>query len=158
MSITETRLIVDADACPKTVKNIVAELAHQYGAEVILLASFNHHLETAHLPGRVQTVTVSAEPQAVDLKMINLTHKRDIAVTQDWGLAAVLLGKGACVIAPNGRIYQNDKIEFLLEQRHLQAKIRRSGGRTKGPSARTTEDDERFYRTLEQILKKEGHS
>lgn len=152
MNDTAGSIIVDADACPKTVKRLIAELAQQYSVRAVLLASYNHNLETGQLPGQVQTVTVSAEPQAVDIKMINLTQKGDIAVTQDWGLAAVLLGKGVRVLSPDGRVYQNDKIDFLLEQRHLKAKIRRGGGRTKGPAKRAPEDDERFRRALEKIL------
>lgn len=142
-----TRIIVDADACHKKVKSIITVTAQQYKTEVIMVASFNHQLE-----GDFRVIVAGNEPQAVDLAVINLTGKKDIVVTQDWGLAAVILGKGARVISPLGMIYRNDKIEFLLEQRHLKAKIRRSGGRTKGPSARTAEDDEAFRRAFEGLL------
>lgn len=147
MTTEAVRIIVDADACPKTVKSIITTLAKKYDLEVIMIASFNHRLE-----GGFRVMVVGNEPQSVDLAVINLTRKRDIVVTQDWGLAAVILGKGAQAISPLGMVYKNEKIEFLLEQRHLKAKIRRSGGRTKGPAARTGDDDESFRSAFEELL------
>jgi uncharacterized protein YaiI (UPF0178 family) len=143
------RVIVDADACPQKAKEIIVILAKKYGKEVIMVASFNHNLA-----GDFQVVVVGNEPQAADLAVINLTRKGDIVVTQDWGLAAVLLGKGVEVVSPHGKIYREEKIEFLLEQRHIKAKIRRSGGKTKGPAARTKEDNEHFRRALDDLLLK----
>jgi uncharacterized protein YaiI (UPF0178 family) len=78
----------------------------------------------------------------------------DIAITQDWGLAAVVLGKGARCLSPMGREFHPDKIEFLLEEREVKSKFRRSGGRTKGPKKRTFADDQRFGAYLEGILLK----
>ncbi|PKM86011.1 MAG: hypothetical protein CVU87_13415 [Firmicutes bacterium HGW-Firmicutes-12] len=143
------RVIVDADACPQKAKHIIVTLAKKYCTEVIMVASFNHNLV-----GEFEVVVVGNEPEAADLTVINLTKKGDIVVTQDWGLAAVLLGKGVHVVSPHGKIYCEEKMDFLLEQRHIKAKIRRSGGKTKGPSARTKEDDEHFSRALEELLLK----
>lgn len=149
------KIVIDGDACPKSVKNIVIEVAQEYNRDLLMVASFNHNLE-----GPFRKIVVGNEPQAVDLAVSNLTKKGDIVVTQDWGLAAVILGKGGRAISPLGMIYNMDKIEFLLEQRHLKAKIRRSGGRTKGPSSRTKKDDQNFRRALRSLLgeKSKGHA
>jgi uncharacterized protein YaiI (UPF0178 family) len=90
--------------------------------------------------------------QEVDMKIINLTEARDIIITGDWGLAAMVLGKGAECLSPMGREFRSEKIEFLLEEREVKAKFRRGGGRTRGPKKRTSEDDRRFEICLEQIL------
>ncbi|MGE5416801.1 MAG: YaiI/YqxD family protein [Acidobacteriota bacterium] len=140
------KILVDADACPKMVLQICFKLAAKYGVEVWTVASFNHNIESNH------HVVVGNDPQEADIKLINLCSAGDITVTQDWGLAAMLLGKGAFCISPDGRQYQNDKIDFLLEEREVKAKMRRAGGRTKGPAKRSTEADERFAKTLERIL------
>lgn len=150
MATESVRIIVDADACPRKVKSIIVTLSKKYNTEVIMVASFNHNIT-----GEFQVIVVGNEPQSVDLAVINLTRKNDIVVTQDWGLAAVILGKGAQAISPLGMLYKNEKIEFLLEQRHLKAKIRRSGGRTKGPAARTGDDDEVFKSAFEELLHKQ---
>jgi len=67
-------------------------------------------------------------------------------------LAAIVLGKGAKSLSPSGREFRSDTIEFLLEEREVKAKLRRSGKRTKGPKKRIPEDDRRFEMNLERIL------
>jgi uncharacterized protein YaiI (UPF0178 family) len=90
--------------------------------------------------------------QETDIKIINLTDEGDVVVTQDWGLAAVVLGKRAKCLSPAGREFRSDKIEFLLEEREVKSRVRRGGGRTKGPKKRTPEDDRRFRMRLERSL------
>ncbi|MGE5403775.1 MAG: YaiI/YqxD family protein [Candidatus Saccharibacteria bacterium] len=140
------KILVDADACPKKVLHICFQLGARHGVEVWTVASFNHNIESNH------HVVVGNDPQEADIKLINLSSGGDIAVTQDWGLAAMLLGKGVNCISPDGRQYRNEKIDFLLEEREVKAKMRRAGGRTKGPAKRSSEADERFASTLERIL------
>ena len=142
------KIIVDADACPKSVFRICMKVGHQYGIEVWTVASFDHSIDSdSH-------VVVGNDPQEADIKIINLTEEKDIVVTQDWGLAAVVLGKGAKCLSPAGREFSSDRIEFLLEEREIKSKLRRSGGRTKGPKKRTSEDDRRFEACLKRILLK----
>lgn len=89
---------------------------------------------------------------AADLAVMNNTSTGDIVVTQDWGLAALVLGKGAFALSPSGRIYSEQNMDFLLEERFLKAKHRRAGGRTKGPAARTNQDDYRFEQSFLKVL------
>jgi uncharacterized protein YaiI (UPF0178 family) len=140
------KMIVDADACPKSVFLICMKVGHQYGVEVWTVASFDHSIDSDH------HVVVGNDPQEADIKIINLTEENDIVVTQDWGLAAVALGKGARCLSPAGREYRSDRIQFLLEEREVKSKVRRSGGRTKGPKKRTSGEDRRFEACLEGIL------
>ena len=90
--------------------------------------------------------------QEADIKIVNLTEEGDVVVTADWGLAAMVLGKGARCLSPIGREFRAEKMDFLLEERQLKAKFRRGGGRTKGPSKRTLEDDRRFETSLEKVF------
>lgn len=140
------KIMVDADACPKSVLQICMSIGHQYGVQVWTVASFNHSIDSDH------PVIVGNDPQEADLKIINMTEEGDIIVTQDWGLAAVVLGKGAKCLSPAGREFRPDKIQFLLEEREIKSKLRRSGVRTKGPKKRTVDDDRRFETCLERIL------
>jgi uncharacterized protein len=143
------KIIIDADACPKAVLNICLKLGHQFDIQVWTVASFNHNIESDY-----HTI-VDGAPQETDLKVINLAEKGDIAVTQDWGLAAMLLGKKVRSLSPAGREFLLETIDFMLEEREAKAKFRRSGGRTKGPKKRTEAEDHKFSQCLELIIRQE---
>ena len=141
------KILVDADACPKSVLYICMKVGRKYGIPVWSVASFNHNIKSDH------HVAVENAPQEADIKIINMTDAGDVVVTQDWGLAAIVLGKRARCLSPAGREFHSDKIEFLLEEREVKSKFRRGGGRTKGPKKRTIEDDRRFEICLEHSLR-----
>ncbi len=143
------KIIIDADACPKAVLNICLRLGHQYAIPVWTVASYNHNIESDY------HIVVGNASQEADLKVINLAEKGDLAITQDWGLAAMLLGKKVRSLNPDGREFQPETIDFMLEERETKAKFRRSGGRTKGPKKRTEEDNRKFLICLEQIIREE---
>ncbi|KLU65173.1 hypothetical protein DEAC_c27250 [Desulfosporosinus acididurans] len=150
------KILVDADACPRSVLQICLRLAKIYSIQVWTIASFNHKIESDF------HVVVGNASQEADIRLMNLAHAGDVAVTQDWGLAAMLLGKGVRCLNPTGREFSNDTIEFLLEERETKAKFRRGGGRTKGPQKRKLEDDQFFEDSLRRILQdiygiKSGH-
>ncbi len=141
------KIIVDADACPKAVLQICLELGRRYDIPVWTVASFNHNIESDH------HIIVGSDSQEADIKVVNLTGKGDIVVTQDWGLAAMIVGKQARCLSPDGREYQPENMDFLLEERELKARYRRSGGRTKGPKKRTVKNDLKFKEALESIIR-----
>ena len=146
------KIIVDADACPKNALQICMKLGEKYDVPVWTVASFNHNIVSDH------HVIVDSDSQSADIKVINLTEAGDIIITQDWGLAAMVLGKPAYCLSPVGREFRADNIEFLMEEREIKAKLRRSGSRTKGPSKRTVKDDQNFEAGLQQILDRTLHS
>ena len=141
------RVIVDADACPRGVMETLRKLRADYGYELKTVSSFNHrHEESDHL-------YVGDDPQAADLAVANMAARGDIVVTQDWGLAAMALGKGARAIGPDGRVFRPETIGFLLEERNLKARHRRGGGRLSGPAARTSRDDRRFAEAFVRLIR-----
>ena len=142
------KILIDADACPKAVLQHCLETGKERNIPVLTVASFNHNIVSAH------HITVGGTSQETDMKVINLTEPGDIVVTQDWGLASMVLAKRAYCISPTGTEYRPEKMDFLLEEREIKAKFRRGGGRTKGPSKRTLEDDSRFAHELERMLNK----
>ena len=140
------KILVDADACPRSALQICMRFGQKYDIPVWTVAGFNHDIESDH------HIMVGGDFQEADLKIMNLTEMGDVVVTGDWGLAAMVLGKGARCLSLVGREYRQEKIGFLLEEREVKAKLRRGGGRTKGPKKRTSEDDRRFESCLEKIL------
>jgi uncharacterized protein YaiI (UPF0178 family) len=140
------KILIDADACPRSVLQICIRLGRAYDSPVWTVASFNHDIASDH------PIVVGDDFQEADMKVMNLTEAGDIVVTGDWGLAAMVLGKGAKCLSPMGREFHPEKIGFLLEEREVKAKFRREGGRTKGPKKRTSGDDRKFEFCLEKIL------
>lgn len=140
------RILIDADGCP--VVRIAAETARQYGIECIILCDTSHCF---NIEGTV-TLTVSKGADSVDFALVNLMRAGDVAITQDYGLAAMCLAKNGTVISQDGMIYDDSNINSLLEARHFAKKIRNSGGRLKGASKRTAAQDEKFKLELTRIL------
>ncbi|MEN6314719.1 MAG: YaiI/YqxD family protein [Clostridiaceae bacterium] len=140
------QILVDADACP--VKEIVVKIAKQYKLPVTMLIDTSHELND----GYSTVITVDKARDSVDIALINLVKSGDIVVTQDYGVAALALGKKAKVINQNGLIYNDGNIDKLLFERHLGQKIRRAGGRTANVKRRTDEDNGKFERALTGLL------
>ena len=141
-------IYVDADACP--VIAIIENKAQKYNVAVTLLCDTNHVLTSAYS----EVVVVGAGADAVDYKLINICQKGDVVVSQDYGVAAMALGKGAYAIHQSGKWYTNDNIDRMLMERHLNKKARRSSNKAdlKGPKKRTKEDDERFAESFERLI------
>lgn len=144
------KIFVDADACP--VIDIVEDIATKYNIPVTLLCDTNHVLTSDYS----EVIVVGAGADAVDYKLISICHRGDIVVTQDYGVAAMALGKGAYAIHQSGKWYTNENIDQMLMERHLNKKARRASSRNhiKGPRKRTEEDDQRFAESFEKLLRK----
>lgn len=144
------KIFVDADACP--VIDIVEDIATKYNIPVTLLCDTNHVLTSDYS----EVIVVGAGADAVDYKLISICHRGDIVVTQDYGVAAMALGKGAFAIHQSGKWYTNENIDQMLMERHLNKKARRASSRNhiKGPRKRTEEDDQRFAESFEKLLRK----
>lgn len=141
-------IFVDADACP--VIDIVEKIAEKYHISTTLLCDTNHILYSKYS----EIIIVGAGADAVDYKLISLCHKGDIVVSQDYGVAAMALSKGAYAIHQSGKWYTDDNIDQMLMERHLNKKARRSSHKNhiKGPSKRTKEDDIRFEQSFEKLV------
>jgi uncharacterized protein YaiI (UPF0178 family) len=147
------RILVDADACP--VKHIIVNIAREHNIPVTMFVDTSHII----YDGYSQVVTVDKSRDSVDITLINKVSRGDIVVTQDYGVAAMALPKGAMAINQNGLIYSNKNIDNLLFERHIARKVRQSGGKTSGPKKRTKDDDARFenaFRSLFKYIKRSG--
>lgn len=139
-------LFIDADGCPVT--DIAIRLAKQHNLPCTLLCDTAHQIER---PG-VRTITVSKGADSADFALVNLVKRGDLVVTQDYGLAAMCLSRGAIPIHQDGMVYSDANIDSLLFFRAAAKKIRNAGGRLKGPAKRTKEQDKAFEAALRVIL------
>lgn len=144
------KILVDADACP-VVKQVEA-VAKQYNIPTVLLCDTSHILNSDYSEVKI----IGSGADAVDFALVNMCQKGDVAVTQDYGVAAMVLSKGGYCIHQSGKIFNDDNIGGLLMDRHLAKKARMSKSKNhlKGPKKRTHTDDEIFEIAFENLIKK----
>ena len=140
------KLVIDAVGCP--VVALAVKTAEKYGVRCVLVC------DTAHTFSNVsaEIITVSQGADSADFRIVNLLDAGDIVVTQDYGLAAMCLAKNATALNQNGLIYSEKNMDELLLSRHIHKKVRRAGGRMKGPKKRTKQQDEAFEKALTALF------
>lgn len=141
------KIYVDADACP--VVKQTEKIAKKYNVPVVLICDTNHILNSDYS----DVIIADAGADSVDIVLVNKCSKGDIVVSQDYGVAAMALGKGAYPIHQSGKWYTNENIDSMLMQRHISKAMRRSKSKVhiKGPKKRTEEDNERYEQSLENL-------
>ena len=140
------KIIIDADACP--VVDIAVGIAKKRNLKCILVCDNTHFIKK----DGSETIIVDKGVDSTDCKIANLTEKGDVVITQDYGLAALVLGKGGKALNQNGLIYSDTNIENLLFTRFIGKKERMAGNRTKGPKKRTAQNDADFIKAFNLCL------
>lgn len=140
-------ILLDADASP--VLHIVEELARSYELKLVIVKNYNHNLKSSY----AEIVTVDNMKEAADLYIMNRAGLGDIVVTQDYGLAAMVLGKGARVLNQYGLVIDNTNIDVLLEKRHLNKELRTRHRVYTKFKKRTSSNDRDFYLSLDKIIR-----
>ena len=158
-------LYIDADACPVTREALAC--ARRARVPVVIVGNTTQNLErhvrrddprdADHARGRdashsgfwVDVLDVSVGADSADFAIVERLQPDDVVVTQDIGLASMVLGRGAAAIG----VYSRATIDMDLFIRHEEKKVRRAGGRTRGPAAFTDEDRERFSHNLAGLLR-----
>ena len=140
------RVLVDADGCPVIRETILAAAVRQI--PVILICDTAHDLSKYGVP----VITVSKGADSADLALANEVRPGDLVVTQDYGLAALCLARWATPLNQDGVVFTEENIDAFLAARHLAKKLRNAGGRLKGPSKRTKEQNKVFLRQLAALM------
>lgn len=142
------RVVVDADACPQQVRRIIEAKCRQHNCNLTFVTDLNHVIQ----PEVGEVITVDQGPDSVDMAIINQTSAGDLVITQDYGLASLALAKRARALHPSGTEYRSETIDFLLMDRHLSAKARRSGERSTRHKKRSNQNNLDFEQQLEKML------
>jgi uncharacterized protein YaiI (UPF0178 family) len=143
----ERKIVVDGDACP--VKQEITAVARSFGIPVLMVSSYDHVLKGEE---GVTVVQVDRGADSADLYIANHIAAGDVVVTQDYGLAALALGKRCRVLSNRGQEYEDSKMDFMLEGRHARAVERRRGHYSKGPKTITVEEKIYFQHKLTKLL------
>ncbi|WP_139905506.1 YaiI/YqxD family protein [Clostridium thermarum] len=141
------KIIVDGDGCAG--RTIIEKVAKSFELLLIIFCDIHHIINSEYAEVKV----VDSGFQSVDMYVVNNCGRGDIVVTQDYGVAALCLPKGAKCISPSGYIFDDKNIEGLLMERHIKSEIRRAGGRTSNPKKRTAEDDRRLEENLFRLIR-----
>lgn len=151
--VVNLKIIIDGDASP--VKNEVIAEAELRNISVLLITS-TPHFSTKKYPENVSVSYVDQGPDAADYRIVKLAERSDIVITQDYGLASLLLPKGVIVMHHKGFEYTDTNIDSMLDSRYLSAMARKSGQRTKGPSVFSNQDRANFKKALILLLNEKG--
>lgn len=143
------RLYIDGDASP--VKNEVIDIASHYQLDVVIVTSIDHYTRKEYADN-VHFHYVDKGSEMADYRIVALIQAGDLLVTQDYGLASLVLTK-ARVLHHNGWEYTRENIDELLLRRYHSGQMRKAGHRTKGPKAFTNEQREIFRRNLDKIVR-----
>lgn len=143
------RILIDGDGSP--VKEDVIEIAGLYQVEVMIVTSVAHYTHKEY-PAYVYFVYVDQGADSADYRIVGLIRKGDILITQDYGLASLVLPKRVRVFHQTGKEFSATTIDSLLEQRYQSGRLRKAGLRTRGPKPFTTQDHQNFRQALIQAL------
>ena len=140
---------MDADACPKVIKEVLYRAAER--EQVILTLVANQPLRAP--PSRfIKSVKVAAGFDVADNEIVKLTEAGDLVITADIPLAAEVIEKGGHALNPRGEMYTADTIRQKLTMRDLMDELRGSGVNTGGPPAISQRDRQSFANELDRFL------
>lgn len=143
------RIWVDADACPKVIKDILFRAAERLGIELTLVANAALRVPPSRL---IRTLQVERGFDVADNRIVELAQKNDLVITADIPLAAAVIEKGGHALNPRGEMYTPDNIRERLAMRNLMEELRSSGQITGGPAALSHSDRMAFANSLDRIL------
>jgi uncharacterized protein len=144
------RIWIDADACPRDVKDVVFKASARLSLPVMLVA--NKALFAPPAFPLVKATQVSGGPDVADDHIVEHAAAGDIAVTADVPLAARLVPRRVHVLDPRGTVYDEENISERLSVRDFMAEVRDLGGMTGGPSSFSARDKQRFAAALDALL------
>lgn len=145
------KIWVDADACPKVVKEILYRSAERRQVTLTLVA--NQPLTVPRSPF-IKTLRVGAGFDVADDRIVELLESGDLVITADIPLAADAINKGATVINPRGELYTPDNIRERLSMRDFMTELRSSGVETGGNAPFNHSDRQAFANQLDRLLAK----
>ena len=140
---------VDADACPKVIKEILYRAAERVGVPLTLVA--NRPLWAPRSP-LIKTLRVEAGFDVADHRIVELSRPGDLVVTADVPLAAELVHKGVDALNPRGELYTEENIAERLSMRDLMDELRSVGVETGGPASFNKSDRQAFANQLDRLL------
>lgn len=143
---------VDADACPRVIKEVLYRAAIRTKTLTTLVA--NQMLFTPPSPW-IKSVQVPSGFDVADAEIVLRAQIGDLVITADIPLAALVVDKGVLALNPRGEVYSSENIASLLTMRDFMSTLRDSGVQTGGPNAFSQRDIQNFAKSLDAWLAKQ---
>ena len=143
------RIWVDADACPKVIKEVIFRAALRRKITTTLVANQALQIPKSEYLKKIQ---VSSGFDVADARIIEEMEKLDLVITADIPLADAVINKGGIAIDPRGKLYTKDNIKQTLSIRNLNAELRGAGMISGGPSTLGTKEIQAFANSLDKFL------
>lgn len=148
---SKPRIWIDADACPKMVKEIIFKASNRLKIKVVLVA--NSYMKIPSDP-LITLVQVEYGADVADQYIVQESDERDIVVTADIPLAAQLVRNGVITLDQRGELYTSENIEERLSMRNFMDDLRSTGVTTKGPKPFSPQDKASFASSFDRVLTK----
>jgi uncharacterized protein YaiI (UPF0178 family) len=145
------KIYIDADACPKVVKEILIKAAIRTQCELIFVANKPLNIPYHAL---IKTVLVSSGFDVADDYIADIVEAHDLVITADIPLADKVIDKHAVALNPRGRLYTKENIKQSLSMRNFKEELRSTGLHTGGPKVMNRQDIQQFANALDQYLAK----
>jgi uncharacterized protein len=149
MTKQSIRIFVDADACPKMIKDILFRAAIR--TETMLILVSNHALSTPN-SSFISKLQVPAGLDVADDKIIQAMQTGDLVITGDIPLADAVIAKGGMALNPRGELYSHKNIKAKLAMRNISTDLRSSGIHTGGPATISKKEIQNFANALDKLL------
>lgn len=145
------RIWVDADACPKVIKEILYRAANRVRVPVTLVAN-----KPLQVPGSryIRAVQVAGGFDVADNHIVRQAEAGDLVITADIPLAAEVVAKGCLALNPRGDLYTEENVRERLNMRDFMATLRGAGVDTGGPVTFSHADRQAFANQLDRLLAK----
>lgn len=143
------RIFVDADACPKVIKDILFRAAIRAEIELILIA--NQRLSIPSSPF-ISMYKVAPGFDVADDEIVLQLKPGDLVITADIPLADAAIDKGGIALNPRGLLYTKENIKERLSTRNLMMELRDSGVVTGGPGSLKPRDRQAFANQLDKLI------
>ena len=147
------KIWVDADACPKPIKDILFRLAKR--KEIVVTFVANQRLRLVESPF-IKLHQVGSGADIADDEIVDKCEDGDLIITADIPLAARVVAKGAQALDPRGKIYDKNNIGQLLDMRNFMDELRGSGIETGGPPGFGQKDRFKFANELDRFVTQRG--
>lgn len=147
------RIWVDADACPKVIRDILFRAAERVGIELTLVANSPVSVPRA---ANIRAIVVSSGFDVADNEIARRVEAGDLVVTADIPLAADVIEKGALALSPRGELYDRNNVRSRLNMRDFMETLRASGIQSGGPPALNQRDRMAFANELDRWLARVG--
>lgn len=142
-------ILVDADSCPGTIKDILYRAAERSRTQMTLVADRPLTIPSS---SHIKKIQVQPGLNAADIRIVDLAQPGDLIITDDIPLASAVVNKGALALSQRGEMLEEENVAERLSARDFMTELRESGINTGGPAPLSQKNRQSFANQLDRLL------